>query len=177
MNVRSVFSMFAAALVALVVAGCGGAAAHNDADVAFVTGMIPHHTQAVAMSALAPERAASPQVKALATQISAAQAPEIGQMQGFLSSWGQPAAATTTNGMAMSGMLSDTQLQQLTASSGAAFDRLFLQQMTQHHTGAIDMARAELRDGQSADAKALAQKIIDAQQAEIATMTGLLATV
>lgn len=39
---------------------------------------------------------------------------------------------------------------------------------------AINMARTELRDGRSADAKALAQKIVDAQQAEIATMKQML---
>ena len=176
MMIKSVLTLLAAALLA---AGCGGAAAHNDADVAFVTGMIPHHTQAVAMSALATDRGASPQVKALATQISGAQEPEIARMQGLLTSWGLPAAPTTMAGgmSGMSGMMTDGQMQQLTASSGAAFDRMFLQMMTQHHSGAIDMARAELRDGAGADAKALAQSIIDAQQAEIATMSGLLAGV
>jgi len=184
MNIRTVFTMLTAALIAAVVAGCGGTASHNDADIAFVTGMIPHHTQAVAMSALAADRAASPQVTALATQISGAQEPEISQMQGLLASWGQPAAPTTTGAMSgagamagMSGMMTGGQMQQLTASTGAAFDRMFLQMMTQHHSGAIDMAGVELRDGRSTDAKALAQKIIDAQRAEIATMRGLLATV
>jgi uncharacterized protein (DUF305 family) len=36
------------------------------------------------------------------------------------------------------------------------------------------MAKAELAQGASSDAKALAQKIIDGQQAEITEMTGLL---
>lgn len=48
--------------------------------------------------------------------------------------------------------------------------------MTAHHKGAIEMAQMELRDGQSTDAKDLAQQIIDAQQAEIKTMQGMLAT-
>jgi uncharacterized protein (DUF305 family) len=46
--------------------------------------------------------------------------------------------------------------------------------MIKHHEGAIDMARTELSKGSSAEAKALAQKIIDAQQAEITEMQGLL---
>ena len=179
MNVKSAPAMLAAALVAVLVAACGGTASHNDADVAFVTGMIPHHTQAVAMSALAADRSAAPQVKALATAISGAQQPEIAQMQGFLSSWGQPTAPTTSSGgmSGMSGMMTDGQMRQLTASSGAAFDRMFLQMMTQHHNGAIEMADVELRAGQSTDAKALAQKIIDAQRVEIATMKQLLTAV
>ena len=171
MTVKSVLAVLAAVLL---VAGCGGTASHDDADIAFVTGMVPHHAQAVTMSALAADRAASPQVKALAAQISGEQAPEIDQMQGLLKEWGRPAAPTTM-AMPMSGMVSDAQLQQLTSARGAAFDRLFLQEMTQHHNGAVDMAGVELRDGASADAKALAQKIIDAQRAEIATMGNLLA--
>lgn len=175
MKTKALLAMLAAVLL---LAGCGGPASHDDADTAFVTGMIPHHAQAVEMSALAAERAASPQVKALAAQISGAQEPEIAQMQGFLKDWGQPAVPTTMTGSMsgpMSGMMTGGQMQQLTASSGAAFDRLFLQEMTQHHEGAVEMAGAELRDGASADAKALAQKIIDAQRAEIATMATLQA--
>lgn len=66
---------------------------------------------------------------------------------------------------------------QLEGASGAAFDRMFLQMMIEHHTGAIEMAEVELRDGQNADAKALAQKIIEAQRAEITQMRELLTTV
>jgi uncharacterized protein (DUF305 family) len=51
---------------------------------------------------------------------------------------------------------------------------MFLQMMIGHHKGAIEMARTELRDGVNPDAKALAQKIIDGQQAEITTMEQLL---
>ncbi len=42
---------------------------------------------------------------------------------------------------------------------------------------AVDVARTELRDGENPEATALAQRIIDAQQAEIATMKQLLTTV
>ena len=49
--------------------------------------------------------------------------------------------------------------------------------MTEHHQGAIDMPRTEVTDGQNPDAKALAQKIIDAQQGEITEMQGLLTKV
>src|SRR5258708_6323271 len=50
---------------------------HNAADMAFVDDMIPHHRQAVTMAGYAATRASSPQVKALASQIANAQAPEI----------------------------------------------------------------------------------------------------
>lgn len=52
-------------------------------------------------------------------------------------------------------------------------DVTFAQQMIQHHHGAIEMARTELAQGYYADAKALAQKIITDQQAQINEMQSL----
>src|SRR4051794_604588 len=65
----------------------GAAAPNNAADVTFVTGMIPHHEQAVEMSALVPQRSTNPEVIKLAADISAAQGPEIQTMKGFLQQW------------------------------------------------------------------------------------------
>lgn len=76
----------------------------------------------------------------------------------------------------VSGMMTDQQMQQFGQASGTAFDRMFLQMMTDHHNGALDMARTELAAGQNPDAKALAQRIIDAQQAEITEMQHMLST-
>jgi len=202
-NRMSVSAVLIAALTAAGLAGCSSAAApptttpptaaaatagsasavHNDADVTFVENMIPHHTQAVAMSQLVTGHTANPKITALATQIAQAQGPEITQMQAFLQSWNKPVApSNAADGMAgmgsgtssMPGILSDQQMARLATVTGAAFDRMFLQMMTAHHSGAITMAQTELRDGASPVAKTLAQKIIDAQQAEIARMTQLL---
>lgn len=46
--------------------------------------------------------------------------------------------------------------------------------MTQHHQGANDMANTELTQGGNPDTRTLARKIVDAQQAEIIEMRGLL---
>jgi uncharacterized protein (DUF305 family) len=169
--------------------------AHNDADVTFVQGMIPHHSQAVDMATLAADRAGSIEVTQLAATIENAQGPEIEQLRGFLTAWGQPEAPTGTmggtdhgtmdhSGMghggmsgAGGGMMTDAQLQQLRQAKGADFDRMFLQMMTAHHEGAVEMARAELAGGRNPEAKALAQAMIDEQQAEITTMQKLLSTV
>ena len=51
--------------------------AHNQADIAFATEMIPHHRQAVQMADLALSRATNAEVKTLAQAIKAAQDPEI----------------------------------------------------------------------------------------------------
>ena len=192
-------------LVASAVAGCGGAespgtgaaatsaaatsaaaaaASHNDADVTFVQSMIPHHAGAIDMAALAADRASSPEVKELATAIEQAQEPEIEQMQGFLESWGVDESGDMTGmpGMSGGGMsdmsaMSEEQMQQLEQATGAAFDRMFLEMMIAHHTSAIDMAEQEVANGQNPDAKALAEKIIADQRAEIDRMQQLLTTV
>jgi uncharacterized protein (DUF305 family) len=196
MRTRIVGGLMAALTAAALAAGCStdssvppaspgsgpsSAAAvspeHNAADVAFVQGMLPHHSQAVAMSRQAESRASSPQVKDLARRISAAQGPEIEQMNGMLAAWGAPAAGGMSGmpGMnGMPGMMSDQQMSQLAAAAGPDFDRLFLAEMTAHHQGAITMARTELDQGQNPQAKQLAQAIIDAQQAEITEMEALI---
>lgn len=161
---------------------------HNQADIEFATGMIPHHAQAVSMSNLATDRAGSPRVKELAGRIEGAQQPEIDLMSGWLRSWnapvpsaGSPADTGGMSGMdhgggAMPGMMSADQMSGLEQARGADFDKRFLQLMISHHEGAVAMSRTELSDGQNADAKALAQRIISAQQAEIGEMRSLLAT-
>ncbi len=74
----------------------------------------------------------------------------------------------------MGGMMTPEQMTQLEQTSGAEFDRLFLEMMTEHHMGAVEMAQAELADGSDPRATELAQTIIDTQQAEISEMEGLL---
>ena len=174
------------AATALAVAGCGGddpdAAAHNDADVTFAQEMIPHHRQAVEMAALAGDRASDPEVRQLAEDIEAAQAPEIATMTGWLESWGEdvPADAMDHSDMghgsedAMAGMMSAEDMAELEQAQGAAFDRLFLELMVEHHEGALEMARTQQAQGENPDALALAEKIEADQQAEISEMQRML---
>jgi uncharacterized protein (DUF305 family) len=193
MRITPTFGLLTAALATLLVTGCGGAdtpaapaptsspaasADHNQADIAFVQGMIPHHEQAVEMSELAANQASSPQVKELAATIERGQAPEIEQMRAMLAAWGVAEDSSTGGhgGMGGGGMMTPEQMHGLQQATGAAFDRMFLQMMIMHHEGAITMARTELSDGQNPQAKALAQTIIDQQTTEIAQMRELLQT-
>jgi uncharacterized protein (DUF305 family) len=156
------------------------AAGHNDADVEFAQGMIPHHQQAVEMAELAATRAANPKVKELAATIAAAQAPEITQMTGWLAAWGAPPPATSdghdTHG-SMPGMMSDADMASLEKLDGRGFDKKFLEMMIEHHEGALQMATAEQQRGQNPEAKALAKKIETDQTAEIQQMQTMLQSV
>lgn len=154
----------------------------NDADVTFATEMIPHHQQAVEMAELAADRADSPEVRQLAEDIEAAQDPEIETMTQWLRDWGQeaPSGSMDHGDMGhgdpeeMPGMMDETEMGRLTESEGAAFDRMFLQRMVEHHEGAIEMARTEQANGENPDAVALAEQVEADQEAEIAKMKELL---
>lgn len=123
---------------------------HNAADVKFMSGMIPHHAQAVLIGGWAATRATRADVRILAERIVVGQKDEIALMQTWLEDRGEPAPAAdathmkmTHNGvehdMLMPGMLTDAELAQLKGATGAAFDRLFLTFMIKHHEGAITM--------------------------------------
>ncbi|MGY5884221.1 DUF305 domain-containing protein [Modestobacter lacusdianchii] len=151
----------------------------NEADVEFVQGMIPHHEGALEMAQLADGRAQDPRVLQLASRIEAAQDPEIQTMTGWLEDWGQ-SESDDMDGMDhgsgdMGGMDMNMDMSGLETASGADFDRMFLEMMTEHHQGAVDMAKTEMVDGQNIDAIALAQEIASSQAAEIEEMQALLA--
>lgn len=152
------------------------AAGANDADVMFAQMMIPHHEQALVMSRIVLDKdGVDPAVVDLATRIESAQEPEIATMEGFLDEWGAEPMGDHS-GHEMDGMLSEAEIQALEAADAATVSRLFLEGMIAHHEGAVDMAEAELADGENAEALALAQEIIDAQEQEIQEMRNLLAT-
>lgn len=146
----------------------------NSADVMFAQMMIPHHEQAVEMSdMLLAKSDIDAEVVALAEQIKAAQQPEIRQMEEWLDAWGadMPSMDDMHHG---DGMMSEDDMEALDAATGTEAARLFLEQMIEHHEGAIDMAQDEVDNGQNADAVALANDIITSQTEEIATMRELL---
>lgn len=148
----------------------------NSADETFAMEMIGHHEQAIEMAdILLAKTDVESQVLELAANIKAAQQPEIDLMTGWLESWGVDMG--DMGGMDHGGgMMSQEDMDALTAAGGPETSTLFLDQMVEHHEGAIEMAERELNDGQNADALELAQKIIDDQTAEIEFMQTLRAS-
>lgn len=148
----------------------------NDADIMFASMMKEHHAQAIDMSdMLLSKEGVDERVVALAEEIKAAQEPEIQKMDQWLEEWG--ADTSDMEGMDHGGgMMSEDDMQALEDATGADASRLFLEQMIQHHEGAVEMAQEEVDNGQNSDAVALAETIIEAQTTEIATMEDLLDT-
>ncbi|BCW68721.1 DUF305 domain-containing protein [Arthrobacter sp. NicSoilB4] len=147
---------------------------HNGSDAMFAQAMIPHHAQAVEMSdMILKKQGIDARVTALATKIKAAQAPEIEKMTGWLKDWNEPTQAP--GGHSMTGMMSGDDLTKLDAATGTEAAKLFLSQMVAHHEGAVEMANAEVRSGQNADAVRLGKDIAASQTGEIQEMKNLLA--
>jgi uncharacterized protein (DUF305 family) len=158
-------------------------AAVNSADVTFAQMMIPHHEQAVQMSDdFLAKGGIDQSVIDLATEIKAAQEPEITQLKDWLTAWGED--ENSMSGMdGMDGMrggsdemMSDDGMMTLEDASGIEASTVFLEQMTVHHEGAIAMAQLEIDEGENADAQAMATHIVKTQKAEIAVMAELLAS-
>lgn len=160
--------------------------AHNDADVAFVQGMIPHHQQAIEMSdILLAKQGIDPRVVSMANDIKAAQGPEIEQMRGWLADWDVSTTSSSPGssmpgmpghdmGNAGGGMMSEQDMAALRAAEGVEASKLFLTQMAEHHRGAIVMAQTEAKSGQFPDAVTLAKSVVTSQQQEIDTMNQIL---
>jgi uncharacterized protein (DUF305 family) len=144
-------------------------AAPNHADVTFTQNMIPHHQQAIETAKLVDAHTKRPQLHTLADAIAVSQGQEVTLMQGWLQDWGKSATPQGMDHGAMHtpGMMSEAEMRQLMATRNQDFDLAFVDLMSTHHQGAIDMATTELRDGSLPKVKRLAQQIIDAQQAEI----------
>lgn len=170
---------------------------HNDADIMFAQMMIPHHQQAVEMSeTLLAKEGIPAQVVEFAQGVIDAQGPEIDRMNAMLEAWDQQ-PVTDSGGMGtmdemggmdhgemggmdhgemggMSGMMSQEDMTALEEAQGTEAARLYLEQMTAHHEGAVDMARDEVADGQNPHAITLAEQVINDQEAEIAQMQQML---
>jgi len=154
---------------------------YTDSDVAFVQGMIMHHEQALLMTSLVEERTARDDLPKLAQRLDVSQHDEIAQLTAWLEARGEQVPLSVAQQHhdhdRMPGMLTYEQLTELAESSGAEFDRLFLEYMIFHHEGAIEMVDELLGGdgGQESEVFQLASHIDGDQRVEISRMTRLLA--
>ena len=149
----------------------------------FAQMMIPHNRQDVQMSEMLLAKEDIPaNVRDFAQGVIEAQGPEIERMNAMLTAWGEE-PMTGSGGMegmdhgsgsGMSGMMSEEDMAALEAAQGTEAARMYLTQMTEHHRGAVDMAEEEVANGQNPQAVALAQQVIEDQEAEIQEMEQML---
>lgn len=165
----------------------------TQADIRFMQEMLGHHAQALAMTALIATHTRRADLHTLAERITNTQTDEMALMRRWLAAQG--ASVSDTHGMSghdlsnmagmsdasstplMPGMLTLTQMIALRAAKGAAFDRLFLRGMIQHHTGALMMVAALLNTAGAAQESAINRFVSDVdadQRAEIARMRQML---
>ncbi|GAA4514012.1 DUF305 domain-containing protein [Nonomuraea ferruginea] len=145
------------------------------ADVRFAEGMIPHHRQALEMTALAANRTTTASVLGFAEQIALSQQPEITIMSDWLAALGRRVPSGHDHrGMEGYGMATEEQLKALRAAEGGVFDRMFLQLMIRHHEGALKMAEEELAGGRDQRMRLMARDMYAGQGIEIARMRKIL---
>ena len=162
-----------------------GALPYTEADVEFMQGMIPHHAQASDMSVLVPERTQRREIQLLAQRIIASQKSEITMMKTWLSNRDEELPSDHAHHMMqmggkmkpMPGMLSGDQMKELEASTGIAFERLYLQYMIMHHQGAITMVDelfSSTGAAQDSDIFGFATDVESDQSMEIRRMQAML---
>ena len=164
-------------------------------NVEFMQGMMMHHAQAVEMTALIDSHTQNKDLRLLGARISHSQSEEIGFMKRWLQARGEstempmpksagmsmsmPGMNMSSQTMLMPGMLTVKQMDALRRARGAAFDKLFLTGMIQHHNGALVMVK-DLFDtagaGQDAVLFSFATDVDSGQRAEIRIMQSMLAS-
>ncbi|MFD6896830.1 DUF305 domain-containing protein [Rhodococcus sp. NPDC060086] len=170
-------------------------------DVGFCQDMTVHHNQAIEMSAIAVTSSQDQYVRNLAYDILTTQQNQVGQMEGWLTMWGQPPlpsgpymtwmsedgghghghAASDDQGHdagaagPMPGMASSEDLANLRAATGVEQDVLFLQLMLRHHEGGLPMMEYGAQYASESVVRGLAQKMVDTQTSESQLMTSMLA--
>lgn len=161
-------------------------------DVEFMQGMIMHHGQAVVMTDLIEARTENKEIRLLGARIKQSQSDEMNFMKRWLKARNQPLMMpmegmddmnmsdmdmSSHNHMLMPGMLTKKQMDELKDAKGAEFDKLFLNGMIQHHTGALTMVEEMFGTagaGQDAELFNFATDVDSGQRAEIRIMQTLL---
>ncbi len=162
----------------------------NSIDVGFSQDMTVHHQQAVTLASWARDHSEDPAIRRLAGDIEIGQSDQIGRMQGWLGLWSRPSRAdgppmtwmigdehrqhSTKPDQTMPGMATVAEIERLRTLSGTDLDIYFLQLMIRHHQGGEPMMLAAIDGAAVGEVTNLAEQMLDAQTAEITTMTAML---
>lgn len=188
LGVLTAVALLAAGAGLAVVTGVGGGAkpGESSVDAGFARDMSTHHNQATQMAQVVRDNGTDPAIRLIAFDIETQQLGQIGQMRGWLETWGQtpqsdvPQMAWMTGGHAMAegelmpGMATTAELARLRGLTGKPLDVYFLQLMIRHHRGGLEMAQDAAQHATQPYVRELGTKIAQSQQAEVVTMEQLL---
>ena len=190
-----------AGMVGWLIGDSGAQPEHDAVDVGFLHDMREHHEQAVYMGLIFSELDdTNPGLQQVATTIVRGQSLEVGRMIQLLRSFGESEAredGTPMDWMSadahaghadmavaagnpddpftqMPGMATEDQLEALASSSGAEADALFVELMSAHHRGGIDMAKYAVDHAQNDEVVRMAAGMVKGQEGEIVEMENLL---
>jgi uncharacterized protein (DUF305 family) len=166
------------------------APADGSVDAGFARDMSTHHDQATHMAQVVRDGGSDPAVRLLAFDIETQQLGQMGQMLGWLQSWGlsqetdRPQLAwlpadsghghDSAGGPLMPGMATPVEIAKLRSLSGTALDVYFLQLMIRHHQGGLPMARYAAEHASVSYVRDLGRKIVTGQSGEIVTLEQML---
>lgn len=142
----------------------------------FIEQMIPHHEGAIAMAALALEKATRPEIKTIAGAIIEAQNKEIRDMSGWYKDWFKTEVPNGVSAMMGGGMMSGSGMHMggqedvRTLENANDFDRAFIEAMIPHHQLAVMMAQMLKSGTNRPEMLSLADNIIESQSKEIREM-------
>jgi uncharacterized protein (DUF305 family) len=174
-----------AGMVGWLIADSGDEVASSDVDVGFLQDMGEHHRQAVDMSfSFLTRPDTDPRLETVARSIIFDQSVEIGLMLQLLADMDAPSLADDGQAMAwmghpmdsseMPGMATEAQLDELATATGADADALYVELMSAHHQGGIEMATEAAERADNDDVRRFASAWARNQQAEIVELEGLL---
>jgi uncharacterized protein (DUF305 family) len=149
----------------------------GDGDIMFAQMMIPHASQAIDMSTMALSNSKNLALKNLAQKLKSEQETEVATMTSWLESIGATSYGTQETehqmpGMDISGTVTDAQLTSMSASSGSAFDKLYVKSMISQLQGCLVMAKA-VASTSNVNVANLAQSVISLRTNEIAELQAL----
>lgn len=154
--------------VALLTAGCSGSSEWNEADRAFVAGMLPHHHLGMELVEEATVDSADVRLRRLVFEMSGYHGSEVG----LLERWAVEQRIDEWE--VFPGGLPASDLALLDTLTGIEHDVWWLDLMIRHHEGAVAMADRVVAQGAADPVRRLALDVRRVQAAEIETMEELL---
>ena len=165
----------AALLLLSVVAACADSASDGasdagwmQADSTFVAQMIPHHELGMTLIDEATRRSGDVRLRHLVFEMHSYHMTDLELLERWADELGLEAVTS------FPGDLTTSEVDELGQYDGVSHDIVWLDLMIRHHSGALEIADAEISGGGVDEAKAMATETRRVQSAEIDTMRELL---